>query len=75
LGYAGSLQALERHEEAIRIYRRIIAKGIDRVAYGECGEGKAWARGLIADCHYRLSGILSSHRARKTVAKSFRKTS
>ena len=21
----------------------------------ECGEGKAWARGLIADCHYRIA--------------------
>jgi tetratricopeptide (TPR) repeat protein len=53
--YAGSLQALERHKEAIKIYRRIVANGVDKIAYGECGEGKAWARGLIADCHYRLS--------------------
>src|SRR5512139_2155962 len=45
--YAGSLQELDRHDEAIKIYRRIIAKGVDRVAFGECGEGKAWARGLI----------------------------
>lgn len=53
--FAGALQALERHEEAINIYRRLISKGVDEVAYGECGEGKARARGLITDCHYRLS--------------------
>lgn len=52
---AGCLQALERHDEAIKIYRRLISKGVDEVAYGECGEGKARARGLIADCYYRLS--------------------
>jgi tetratricopeptide (TPR) repeat protein len=53
--YAGSLQALDLHEEAIKIYRRLIAKGVNRIAFGECGEGKAWARGLIADCYYRLA--------------------
>jgi tetratricopeptide (TPR) repeat protein len=53
--YAGSLQMLGCHEDAIKLYRRIISRDVERVAYGECGEGKAWARGLIADCHYRLS--------------------
>jgi tetratricopeptide (TPR) repeat protein len=57
--YAGTLQMLGRHKEAIKVYRRILAKGIDEIAYGECGEGKAWGRGLIADCYYRLS---DSHR-------------
>lgn len=71
--YAGSLQALERHEEAIRIYRRIIAKGIDKVAYGECGEDKAWARGLIADCHYRLSESYRAIGQEKLSLKAFEK--
>lgn len=53
--YAGCLDMLKRTEEAISVYGRIINSGINRIAFGECGEGKAWARGLIADCHYRLS--------------------
>ncbi len=53
--YAGTLQMLGRHEEAIKLYRRIIAKGVDEIAYGECGEGKAKAKGLIADCYFRVS--------------------
>jgi tetratricopeptide (TPR) repeat protein len=53
--YAGTLQMLGRHEEAMELYHRIIAKGIDEIAYGECGEGKGKARGLIADCSFRIS--------------------
>ncbi len=53
--YAGSLDMLQRPKEAIAIYKRILKKGVNQIAYGECGEGKAWARGLIADCHYRLA--------------------
>lgn len=53
--YAGTLQMLHRHEESLKIFRGIISKGIDRIANGECGEGRAWARGLIADCHFRIS--------------------
>jgi hypothetical protein len=46
---------LDRNKEAISIFRRLIRRGIDKIAYDECGEGKAWARGLIADCHYRIA--------------------
>ncbi len=52
--YAGSLQMLERYEEAIQVYRGLIRRGVQRIAHGECGEGLAWARGLVADCWYRL---------------------
>ena len=53
--YAGCLEMLERTEEAIIIYKRIIRRGINQIAYGDCGEGKGRARGLIADCHYCLA--------------------
>jgi tetratricopeptide (TPR) repeat protein len=53
--YAGTLQMLDRHKEAIKLYNTIIAKGVEDIAYGECGEGKGKARGLIADCYFRLS--------------------
>lgn len=53
--YAGALDMLGREREALRIYRSLVRRGIDSIAFGECGEGRAWARGLIADCHYRMS--------------------
>lgn len=56
-GYAGTLQMLARYCEAIVIYRGLIRRGVKRIAYGKCGEGLARARGLIADCWYRLSLI------------------
>ncbi len=54
--YAGSLEMLGRYEEAMKIYRRLIRRGVESIAYGPCGEGVRWARGLVADCHYRLAG-------------------
>ena len=53
--YAGSLQMLDQHEKAIIIYKNIVKQSVEEIAYGECGEGKAWARGVIADSFYRLS--------------------
>jgi len=53
--YAGCLDMLGRPKEAISIYRRLIRRGVDRIAHGDCGEGIAWARGLVADCHYRMA--------------------
>ena len=53
--YAGALQMLGRHNEALDLYGRIVTRGINRIANGECGEGRAWARGLVSDSHYRAS--------------------
>lgn len=57
---AGTLQMLGRHEDALRYYRRLIARGPDAIAHGECGEGLAWARGVVADSYYRSALSLSS---------------
>ena len=35
--------------------QQILDQGLERVVNGNCGEGKAWARGLIADCRYRIA--------------------
>lgn len=59
-GLAGSLDMLERYDEAISIYRRIVRRGKQRLAYGECGEGLARARGLYADALYRMSMCYSA---------------
>jgi len=53
--YAGTLDMLGRSKESIAIYKKIVRRGLEEIAYGECGEGLAWARGLVADCIYRLA--------------------
>ena len=52
---AGALDMLGRTSEAVHIYRRIVRRNVDSLAHGDCGEGLAWARGLIADCWYRIA--------------------
>jgi tetratricopeptide (TPR) repeat protein len=54
-GLAGSLDMLGRTAEAVAIYRRILRRGKESLAYGPCGEGMARARGLYADSLYRIS--------------------
>jgi hypothetical protein len=41
--------------DAMNVFHRLIDRGIDAIAFDECGEGLAWARGLVADCHYRCA--------------------
>lgn len=38
--YAGALEMLDRPEEALQIYQRLVDRGVDSIAYGECGEGR-----------------------------------
>ena len=68
---AGALQMLGRHREAIETYRRLTRRGVNRIAHGQCGEGLARARGLIADCHYRIASSLNALGARKAALKEF----
>ena len=53
--HAGTLAMLGRKDEAIQIYRRLVRRGVDAIANGDCGEGLGQARGLIADCWYRIA--------------------
>ncbi len=53
--YANTLDMLEREEEALRIYRSLLRKGIRRIAHGQCGEGMRWAKGLVTNVHYRMA--------------------
>jgi len=52
---AGSLQMLHRHDEALEVYQALTRRGARRIAFGACGEGLAWANGLVADCYYRIA--------------------
>jgi len=53
--YAGALQMLERHSEALDLYARLVTRGVDAIAADPCGEGRARARGIVSDSHYRAS--------------------
>lgn len=52
--YAGSLASLDRSEEAIKVFKRIIRKGVEKIAYIDTWEGPIWAKSLIIDCIFRI---------------------
>ena len=51
--YGCALSALDRNEEAIKQWDRIIEMDIKEVAYGDFGEGLKWAKSIINDSRYR----------------------
>jgi tetratricopeptide (TPR) repeat protein len=53
--YAGALDMTGREEAAIRVWRRLIDRGAERIAADECGEGLRWAKALVNDCRYRVA--------------------
>jgi tetratricopeptide (TPR) repeat protein len=53
--YAGTLFMLGRHEEALAVWKRLLAKDVAAVADDECGEGMDWALQLLNDCHFRMA--------------------
>ena len=68
--YAGALEMLERTQQALNVYRRLVRRGVAAIAHGPCGEGLAWARGLIADCHYRMSHCYNAKGKRAMATRS-----
>jgi tetratricopeptide (TPR) repeat protein len=52
---AGALDMVGRDAEAIELYKKLIRKRTDSIASDQCGEGQDWAKGLLADCLYRLA--------------------
>jgi tetratricopeptide (TPR) repeat protein len=53
--YACALDMLQKHMEAIDLWKRILNLGIEEIAYGEYGEGLKWGKSLYNDCNYRIS--------------------
>jgi len=51
---AGSLEAIDRKDEAIVIWQELVNRGVKKVASGRCNEGIDWAKSLLADSKYRL---------------------
>ena len=53
---AGTLEMLEKDQEAIKVYRQLFERGAKALGEDECGEGAAWANSLLTDCLFRLAG-------------------
>src|SRR5262249_7538148 len=52
--YACALDMAGRPKEAIAVWKRLLGRGVEQIAYEECGEGIRWARSLLNDCRYRI---------------------
>ena len=70
-GYAGALEMLDRPREALKLFQRLIRRGSESIAFGECGEGLARSRGLVADCWYRMAGCYAALGNRAKEIESF----
>lgn len=55
---ASTLEMLGDDRGALRVYRELFARGPQRIAADECGEGLPWAVALLADCLYSAAGCL-----------------
>jgi tetratricopeptide (TPR) repeat protein len=53
--HASTLDMLGQESKAIAIWKRLLTRGEEDVAYGECGEGIRWARSLLNDSRYRIA--------------------
>lgn len=72
-GLAGTWQMLGRDAEASALYGRLIRRGVRDIATGPCGEGVRWARGLVADCWFRLGLIREAAGRRDLAARAYRR--
>jgi len=52
--HAGNLSAVGRHKEAIACCRSVVRRSLDSLAYGECGDGLAYAKTISIDCRFQL---------------------
>jgi tetratricopeptide (TPR) repeat protein len=72
--HAGTLEMLDRPREALSIYESLVCRGVDNLAYGECGEGRARARGLFADCFLRMGTCYAALGEKASAAECFRQS-
>ena len=71
--YAGTLQMNGRHRDALSVYRRLVRRGIDSVANGPCGEGRARATALVADSLFRMARSLEALGKPRAALNAFEK--
>lgn len=53
--HASTLDMLGQESKAIAIWKRLLTRGEEDIAHGECGEGIRWARSLLNDSRYRIA--------------------
>ena len=70
--YAGALDMLDQDEAALNVYLLLVRRGIRQIAFGDCGDGLARARGLIADCYYRMAHCYTALGRPKMAIKSLK---
>jgi tetratricopeptide (TPR) repeat protein len=70
---AGAMDMLEQSSAALRVYGKLTRKSLDDLAYGPCGEGLQWARGIMADGYYRIGRIHERQNRRKRAIAAFEK--
>jgi hypothetical protein len=58
---------------ALRVYGRLLSRGIEEIACEDCGEGRGWARGLIADCLYRQAQSYKKLKEQELAIDCYRK--
>jgi tetratricopeptide (TPR) repeat protein len=59
--YAECLLRLKQFDAAEQLYRSLIRRGVNRIAYGQCGEGIRDARTVVNDSRYTL-GIIQAYK-------------
>ena len=55
---ASTLEMLGDDRGALRAYRALFARGPQKIADDECGEGMPWALSLLTDCLYSAASCL-----------------
>jgi tetratricopeptide (TPR) repeat protein len=68
---AGAMDMLDQASAALRVYRQLTRKSLNDLAHGPCGEGLAWARGLIADVYFRVGQIHERLGKRRLALRAF----
>lgn len=52
--HACMLDMVGKHKKAIMIWKKLLRRGVNRIAYDECGEGIRWSRSMLNDCRYSI---------------------
>ena len=69
---AGALDTLKEPRKAIEIWKKLLRKGVEKIAFNQCGEGLRRAESLLSDCRYRI-GLSYSDLGKKKLAIKYLK--
>lgn len=67
--FAGALDMLKESRKAIEIWKKLLRKGVEKIAFDECGEGLRWTESLLNDCRYRIGCSYSDLGKKKLAIK------